>query len=167
MTRTKFKWLCLISIALILGAAFFAFNKTQEMKFDIARAERDKDRLTRDLRAGAQVSADLKTLDDLTIDQSTSTKLDVLRYLGLEDRDVEFTESGQSSRRMGETVLFIRNFKLKPSGDVSYAEALRLVDWVHNNKAAVVTDVLLKQGSGFGDVINVEIGGTLYGLQKR
>lgn len=167
MTRTKFKWICLISIALILSGSFYAFSKTQELKLDISRAERDKERLTRDLRAGAQVSADLKKLDGLTLDQNTSTKLDVLRYLGLEDRDVDFKESGQSTRKIGATTLFIRDFNLSPSHEVSYAEALRLIDWMHNNKAAVVNNVKLNPGMGYGDVVKLEMGGTLYGLQKR
>lgn len=167
MTRTKFKWFCITAIVIVLGTALFAFNKTQDMKLEIARAEREKDRLTRKLRAGAQVSADLKKLDDLTIDQNTSTKLDVLRYLGLEDRDIEFVERGQTSRKIGTSILFVRNFTLKPMEEVGYSDALRLVDWMHNNKAAVVNDIVLKGGNGYGDVTDLEIQGTLYGLQKR
>ena len=157
----------MVVIGVVLFSAFIAFNQAQEYKMKADRAMRERDVYTRKLQANAQISADLRKLNESTIDQNTSTKLDVLRYMDLADDDIVLNESGETLRKVGRTNLYVRRFSVRPRVNVSYNEALRLADRMVNNPAVVVNEISLKVGKGYGDSTELEIRGTLYGLEKR
>lgn len=154
-------------VFVVFCSTFFAFNKAQEYETQTGYQEKKRSDLARKLRAGAQVSADLRTLNESTMDQAASTKLDVLRYMNMQDDDINLNESGQVDRKVGASQITVRNFTLTPNEELTYHNALRLVDRMHNNKRIVVESVSLKAGSGYEDSTAVTIKGKLYGLQKK
>lgn len=164
MTRTSFRNLSFLVIALLLLASFMVFRKGQEFQVNIERATKQKERLTRDLRASNQLSVALSTLDKLTIDEREATRLDILRHLNLEKSELDFAVSSKSQRKIGGTSLFARTFTL--SGELPYNRVLEQIDWLHSTKKVAINEIVLEPGRGFGDSVKFKVGGVLYGLDK-
>ena len=164
MTRTSFKNLSLLVIALLLMASFIVFRKGQEFQTQIEKSNKKKERLTRDLRTSNQLSVALSTLDKLTIDEQQATRLDILRHLSLEKSELDFGVSSKAERKIGATRLFARTFTLK--GELPYNRVLEQIDWLHGTKKVAINEIVLEPGKSYGDAVKFRVGGVLYGLDK-
>ena len=164
MTRTGTRRMWILIICALLLGAFFTMRQSQSLQVEIAAAEGKRDQLNRDLRAGNLFSAALADLDNFTIDENKSTTLDILRHLNLEESAMKFETRARSIKPVGGTDLHIRRFAL--SGLMSYAGALNQIDWLHSTNKVVIGRVNITPGKGFGDVVQLRIEGTLYGLNK-
>lgn len=164
MTRSASRRLWLLIIGLLLIGAYVAFKKAQTLQGDIALAEERRVQLNRDLRQGNIFSAALSDLDKFTINERQATTLDILRHLDLQESSLNYETRSIVSRSVGGVILYTRRFALR--GTMSYAEALAQVDWLHNTNKVVIDRVTLDAAEGYGDVVNVQIEGTLYGLEK-
>jgi len=165
MTRSGSRRFWLFIIVVLLGSAFYTVRKAQDLQVDIAMAEGKRQQLNRDLRAGNLFSAALADLDNFTINEKKATTLDILRHLNLEESTMKYETRAKSVRPVGGVNLYIRKFNL--TGQMSYAEALNQVDWLHNTNKVVIDRVKVEPGRGFGDLTDIQIEGTLYGLDKQ
>lgn len=164
MTRSGSRRLWLLIILSLMGAAYYTYQKGQEFQAQIASAEARRIQLNNDLRQGSMFSAALADLDNFTIDEAHATTLDILRHLNLEESTMKYETRSRTVRPVGGVNLYTRRFNL--SGSMSYAEALNQVDWLHNTNKVVIDRVQMRPGEGFGDVVQLVIEGTLYGLNK-
>ena len=164
MTRTGNRRFWLVIILGLTVAAYYVLGMAQDTQVEISSAESKKNQLQRDLRAGNLFSAALADLDNFTINENNATTLDILRHLGLEESVVDYQTRSRSIRPIAGTDLYIRRFNL--SGEMSFAEAMSQIDWLHNTNKVVINRVVLEPGEGFGDVVVFELEGTLYGIRK-
>lgn len=164
MTRSAFRRLWMITIGLLLIGAYMAFNKAQSLQGDMALAEENRIQLNRDLRAGNLLSAALADLDNFTINENRATTLDILRYLDLAETSMQYNTSSITTRQVGQTRLYIRDFALK--ANMSFAECMTQADWLHNTNKVVLRHIQMKPANGYGDVADMQIEGVLYGLDK-
>jgi hypothetical protein len=105
MTRTKFRRFWLITLALMLGAAMYAHDEYENTNKKVGLMQKSVDRLTAERRSGSQITASLADLDSRTVDQKFSTRLDLLRYLGLEESRLKIDFSSPSAKRIGKAEL--------------------------------------------------------------
>ena len=164
MSRTTFRNLWILIVLVLLVASVIIFRQSQDYQKKIDRANSTHKKLTRELRSGAQLSAALANLNNLTIDENKATRLDILRHLGLEKKDLKFQISSKAEQTIGYTKLYIRQFRL--SGDIPYRDVLEQIDSLHATNKVAIGIVTLEGGKEYGDVTKFEIRGKLYGLDK-
>ena len=164
MTRTGNRRFWLLIIIGLIITAYYVLGTAQDTQVDISSAESKKNQLQRDLRAGNLFSAALADLDSFTINENNATTLDILRHLGLEESVVNYKTMSRSIRPIAGTDLFVRRFNL--SGEMTFAEAMSQIDWLHNTNKVVINTVELEPGEGFGDIVSFNLEGTLYGIRK-
>lgn len=164
MTRTGNRRLWLIIIIGLIIAAYYVLGIAQDTQVDISSAESKKNQLQRDLRAGNLFSAALADLDNFTINESDATTLNILRHLGLEESTMDYRTMSKSIRPVGGTDLYVRRFNLQ--GEMTFADAMNQIDWLHNTNKVVINRIEVEPGEGYGDVVNFDLEGTLYGIRK-
>jgi hypothetical protein len=164
MTRSSARRLWLIIVLGLLAAAYFVYQKGQDLQTQIASTESRRIQLTNDLRKGNQFSAALTDLDNFTINEQNATTLDILRHLDLEESNMNYETRSRTVRPVAGVNLYTRRFAL--SGVMPYGEALNQTDWLHNTNKVVIDRVEIRPGEGYGDVVQLQIEGTLYGLDK-
>ncbi|MBI1363765.1 MAG: hypothetical protein GC134_07245 [Proteobacteria bacterium] len=164
MTRTSSKRMWLVIIGALLIGAFFAFKKAQDFQTQVAQKEGQRQRLRQELTKGNQFNADIGELDNFTINEQTATVLEILRHLELEDSTMKYQTRAKTNRKVGSTTVYTRRFSLE--GTMSYQDALNQVDWLHNTNKVVLNKITLEPGEGYGNIVNLYVEGTLYGLDK-
>ena len=143
----------------------YAYNTSEDLSADISRSVRKKDKLTRELRTGNQLTAALATLNGRTIDESDVTRLNLLRYLGIEEAKLEFLPQQPAEASIGRTKLFTREFIVK--GVDTYASALEQLDFFYDTQRARIDTVTVTPSKkGYGDLVSYELRGIIYGLRK-
>lgn len=164
MTRTKFRQLWMLVVGMMMLATSYSYNNFKEIGDNIKKRNIVKNQLEVDLLTGSQMISALDELDSVTLDESKSTRLDVLRYMGVESSNFKiFTENPVKKTVIG-TDVFVRKFKL--TGKLPYTRALDQADLFHNLKKVNLQQVLLKPADGYGDIVDIEMKGAIYGLQK-
>lgn len=166
MTRSTFRRLWLLGLLLIVATSLFVYRKAETLDKEISYAEIQRASLEEELNLGSQISADLATLDSLTINERESTKLSVLRNLNLENTNLTFEIQSKVEQVIGAATLFSRRYVFR--GALPYADALTQIDQLHNTKKAVIDSIFIQpdQQAG-GDVVSFEVGGVVYGLEKQ
>jgi len=165
MTRSGSKKLYMAVIMLLLATAYYVHGRNKERQMEIDGYTRQYERLGLELKSGNKLSSALADLDSFTINEYKVTHLDILRYLSLEESNMEFNVKGKESRKVAGAEVFVRRFTLY--GVMPYSEALDQVDWLYNTKKVVINHVKLAQmAEGYGDLVKMTIEGTLYGLDK-
>lgn len=165
MTRTSFRRVWVVGIFLLLSAAVYMYRAGEDYQKEISQASTKREQLIRDLRASNQLSAALVDLDNFTIDEQGITRLDLLKHLNLQESSLQFKPGRRSEKKIGTTTLYMREFTL--SGTLPYAAALEQLDALYNTKKVVLDRMELAAGRGFGDAIEFDVTGTLYGLEKK
>jgi hypothetical protein len=166
MTRTKFRRFWLITLALMLGAAMYAHDEYENTNKKVGLMQKSVDRLTAERRSGSQITASLADLDSRTVDQKFSTRLDLLRYLGLEESRLKIDFSSPSAKRIGKAELNVR--KLQVDGTLPYEEALNQLDYFYNTKKVAIKTVNLNAIGleNYDDTVKFSLTGEIYGLRK-
>ncbi|MDD9912130.1 MAG: hypothetical protein OXQ96_03665 [Alphaproteobacteria bacterium] len=169
MGRTSFRnlWLCVVVI--LLGTAWFLFQKAEKVWASISQTEAMIIQLRREKNNVENLSASLTELDSLTVDERNTTRLDLLRHLNLETKDYKFSLVSRQEEQLGGIKLFVRKFEL--ATELPYAKALQLADTLHANKKVVLHSyVMFPVGSSanmYGDLVSIKMKGSLYGLEKK
>ncbi|MFT7144186.1 MAG: hypothetical protein ACI9TY_000410 [Alphaproteobacteria bacterium] len=165
MTRSKFRKLWLISLSIMMAATMYSHNKYEDVTQLIDRKIRHVEKLTIERRSGGQVTSALADLDSRTINEKSSTRLDILRYLGLAESHLDIVIGNSFDKKIGRTPLVTRSINVY--GKLPYAEALNQLDYFHNTKKVSITFSSISPSTGaYGDIVIFSLGGTIYGLSK-
>lgn len=164
MTRTRFRQLWMIVVGIMLLATSYAYDNSKAVRDKIYQRQKDKDRLNIELRTGSQLTSALVELDGVTLNENKSTRLDILRYLSLENSTYKISTESPVSRDIIGTKVFIRGFKLEAK--LPYKEALTQMDFFYNLKKVNLSYVKLSKAEGYGDNVILNLEGSIYGLHK-
>ncbi|MCP5405690.1 MAG: hypothetical protein H6922_05670 [Pseudomonadaceae bacterium] len=165
LSRSSFRNVWILLTLAMLGGSFFVFQTTQGYKDDIQRKNASLRSLKSELDNAARRAEALKELDGLTINEKTATRLDILRHLGLEQSGYKFDVNGRQVMNIGNAVLYQRMVRLV--ADLPYAQAMALVDQLHETRKIVINQVELRRSTSPGDKVNITIEGKIYGLEKN
>lgn len=166
MRRQTFRNVALLVFGLLLLASWLFWQRTSSVHQRIQRSEASIELLTRDLRASNRRAKMLEDLDQLTIDENSATRLDILRHLNLEQSELEFSLNSKSVQTINGTDLHIRNFTIH-APSLSYGKTLETIDWLHSSGKVTLQQITIKPGDDYGDSVDVELKGVLYGLEKK
>lgn len=165
VTRSSFRNMSLLLIGLLLSLMLLIFNWAGgEQDAIIAKTNQLND-LSNELENAARRSAALEELDKLTIDEKTATRLDILRHLGLEQTGYIFNVQARTERGVADAKLYTRLVQLE--AEVSYSEALELVDRLHETRKIVINSIEVERNGTPGDHVTLRVEGTIYGLEKN
>ncbi|MBI1308534.1 MAG: hypothetical protein GC129_01570 [Proteobacteria bacterium] len=165
MTRSSYRNIMLVTLAALMALSAFIFFSGQSIEEEILTRQNQLTRLNQELDNAARLSAALTELDQLTIDEQTATQLDILRHLGLEQTDINFTVDSREVRTVGENNLYVRNVSIE--GDLDYSTALYLADRLHNTKKIVINLIQLTPSYGQKNKVHMRLTGKIYGLDKK
>lgn len=169
MKRTQFRNVWLMVIAALLVGAWYMFQQAEDERLRIVRAQNRLKALKQERINAQNLSSALAELDQLTLDEATATRLEILRHLGLETTTYDFSIRGRETRQIRGTSVQIRRVQLR--ADLPYAQALRLVDELHANRKILLQTVSLEESKGrkifTPDQITLKVEGLLYGLDKK
>jgi len=166
MTRSNFKKIWLLAVGVFLCISIYMYQQGENYQAKVMRESSKKSQLKSALRVGNKLSADLVKLNSFTINEKGATKLDVLRYLGLETTSMLVEISGKNPQKSGKVILYQRDFAM--DGMLPYADVLDQIDTIHNTKKVIITDISLKEAKKHtGDFIDFSIKGVMYGLDKK
>lgn len=166
MNRKKYRQIWMILLLLLGGGSYFLFTEGQELNEKIGYAEGARAQLSRDLRSGNQLSADLRKLDSLTINEKDITALDVLRFINLEQQDLEINLGTPKQQRVGGTNLYER--KITISGTRSYGEIMKYLDQFYNTQQLFLKSISLQKPRQRSDdgKLSMNLSVVIYGIEK-
>lgn len=165
MSRTLFRNLWLIILIALLFMSWSFFQKGQANNKLIYRKNIDLARLYKEKQEAEKVFVALSELDKRTINETTATQLSLLRHLELEKKNYTFAVLSKQRNDIGGVALFLR--RVQVDADVSYAEALTLMDNLHTTNKISLDGFSIKRSNEFGDSVRVTVTGTMYGLDKN
>ncbi len=169
MKRTVFRNIWLFLIFVLGVSAWLLYQQANGLAAQIDRVDGNLLLLNRERNNVEQLSKALEQLDSLTVDERYTTRLDLLRHLDLETANHEFIVRSPQTKEIGNTALYIRDFTLMAT--MPYADALALADRLHANGKTVLSSykvtTILRNQELYGDWVNLEINGAIYGLEKR
>jgi hypothetical protein len=157
-------WGVLLVMLLVGTLVVFEFNSSetiviQQHQSDLAASRQELENVSR-------LSTALKKLDQLTIDENTATRLEILRHLQMENNDYNIVIGARSPHVVGSVALTQRQITI--TADLSYADAMALADRVYNQGRMNVTGVTLSNApDNSGAEVEIKIEGMLYGLDKH
>lgn len=165
MTRSKFRRFWMITLGLMLAAVMYSYNKYTETGMNIDSMKYQVDNLTLQQQTGNQLTASLADLDSRTINERESTRLDILRYLGLEESRLGISISPAVERNIGGTRVATRDVVI--SGEMRFEDALSQLDYFYNTKKISIRYVeMVPTKESYDGVVKFSLGGMVYGLQK-
>jgi hypothetical protein len=157
-------WAVLLVMLLIGTLVVFKFSSSE--KTVIQQRQSDLAASRQELENVSRLSTALKKLDQLTIDENTATRLEILRHLQMENNDYNIIIGSRSPHVVGSVSLTQRQITI--IADLSYADAMALADRVYNQGRMNVTGVTLSNApDASGAEVEVKIDGMLYGLDKH
>ena len=166
MTRSSFRRAWLITLALMVGAAMYAHGEYEDALTKSHLMEKAVDRLTAERRSGSQITASLSDLDSRTIDQNSSTRLDLLRYLGLEESRLGIEFGNPSTKRVGNAELTVRTLTI--TGKLPYEDAMNQLDYFYNTKKIAIKSMELRAVGvvNYDSSVEFSLKGEIYALHK-
>ena len=169
LTRANFRNLWLLVSVLLIGGGWFMFQKAQERAQDVDRVIRTINQLRIEKNNQQALANALQKLDSLTLDERNATRLDILRHLDLQATGYKFRLQDRQGEEEGGITLYTRKFTLNTT--LPYSQALNLADKLHNNPKVVLDTYKLSRvtllDDIYGDAVQLELHGTLYGLEKQ
>lgn len=165
ITRRSFRNMSLLLIVLLLSLMLLVFNWSESENEDITQKTYQLNDLSSELENAARRSAALDELDKLTIDEKTATRLDILRHLGLEQTNYNFIVNSRQEKPVADAQLYMRTVQMEAM--LPYAQALALVDRLHETRKIVMTRIQLQRSAEPGDMVVLRLEGTIYGLEKH
>lgn len=165
MTRSTTRNILLLLTLALIGGTLFMKNQNVVIQNDTQSVKNAIARLRTEQKQASQVSTDIALLDKRTMNEKEATRLGILRYLGLEESDLVYSTRAVNVRRVAGTNLYTRSFSIQ--GQMAYGDALERLDAFNASEKIVIDRVVITPGEGYGDVVNIEIGGVFYGLDKK
>lgn len=164
MIRSTFRNVMLAMLVACFGLSYYLFTLTQEWQMRIVERESDIVRLNQELENAQNLNVALTELDSLTITEQTATQLDILRHLGLEQSELNFSLEARDVQQVGGTSLYAHRVRI--NGPMSYESALALADRLQNTKK-IVLDAIEIQAPPQGSMdVTMNLVGRIYGLDK-
>lgn len=165
MTRSKFRLIWLLSLLFMLLSAFLLYQKAKDTDAHVNRKKSRLQGLYQERQEVSRLSTYLEKLDRLTIDETTATRLAILRHLGIENTDYTFRVTSKQAQIVGGTSVFLRRVQLEAK--LKYSEALQLVDKLYKTQKILLDHVIINPIDIYEDRVKIKIEGTLYGLEKH
>lgn len=165
ISRTAARRFTLVIVLVLLLGASYVYSLGNDVRLEINIRKQTANRLRQTIDTGNVYSAARADLDNLTIDEDNSTTLAILRHLDLQNSKLTYRTKSKSTKSIGGTTLIIRKFEL--IGEASYQEILSQLDWLQTSKKAILMKAILRPGIEYGNSVQVEIEGLLYGLDKN
>ncbi|NBX85808.1 MAG: hypothetical protein EBQ80_00960 [Proteobacteria bacterium] len=155
----------IVTLVFLLAITVFVFYRGQHESTEIINRQNELVRLKQELENAARLSAALIQLDQLTINEQTATQLDILRHLGLEQSDINFTIESREIRTVGSANLYVRTVRIESA--LPYPASLYLLDKLNNTKKIVINQLDMNPTQEVGDKVRMELRGKVYGLDKH
>lgn len=163
--RTSLHRLWVLASLFLIVITGICANSANKTRTRIDQAVLDLDAATRELENAQRLSASLAELDAQTMDETTATRLEVLRHLGLEQTDYSVEINSRQEQQVGANALYLRNVVI--SLDMSYPALLAFIDRFHNNGKLVISSLTLTPSTAQGNLVHLSMAGTLYGIEKK
>jgi hypothetical protein len=165
MTRTSLLNICILVLvicAAVAGLLWWQIGKAEEQLVNLRSTLSQKQAEFANLN---DMTTAQEKLDVLTLDERTSTQLDILKHLGLEQVDLNFTVNSRETRTVGDTNLIVRTVNLDVTQ--SYPEVQALIDQLYaNGKLQIRGLELTPSEEEMPDPVTLRMEGMLYSLEK-
>jgi hypothetical protein len=165
MTRTSLFNICvlvLVICAAVAGLLWWQIGKAEEQLVTLRSTLSQKQAELANLSAMTEAQ---EKLDTLTLDERTSTQLDILKHLNLEQIDLNFTLNSRETRTVGDTNLIVRTVNLQVTQ--SYPEVQTLIDQLYaNGKLQIRGLELIASEEPMNDAVSLRMEGMLYSIEK-
>ena len=150
----------------MVAAAMYAHGEYENTLTKVGLMEKGVDKLVAERRSWSQMTAFLADLDSRTIDQKSSTRLDLLRYLGLEESRLKIEFGNPSTKRIGNAELTVRRLDIE--GQMLYEDALNQLDYFYNTKKIAIKSVELRSigAVNYDSTIRFFLKGEIYAIHK-
>lgn len=164
MSRRGYRNLMFFCLIIQLILASVIFSRAQGLETEISAAEGNLVSVQQERDNIARLSAALTELDQLTINETNLTQLDILKYLELAQTDIKVIMKGAEEKQFGTGSLKVRTIELE--GAMPYPAAMNFIDRFHNNRKLIIRSVVMKVDEKDRQNIGFTVEGTLYGLNK-
>jgi hypothetical protein len=164
MSRRGYRNLMFFCLIFQLTLAGIIFSKAQDLETEISNAENNLVAVQQERDNMARLSAALAELDQLTINETDLTQLDILKYLDLAQTNITVTMKGAEEQQLGGGSLKVRTIGL--DGTMPYPAAMNFIDRFHNNRKLIIRSITMKVDDKDRQNIAFSVEGTLYGLTK-
>ena len=112
LQRQTFRNIWILSMILLAVLAFAFYNYALTQKERATNQQMQLGSLQTELENASRRSQSLDKLDQLTINEKTATRLDILRHLGLEQTDYQFQVSGNQTRPNRRCIVVLAEYQL-------------------------------------------------------
>lgn len=165
MTRSGFRRLWLLVLIALLGASYMVYKKTTDKQLQIDNQMRTKDRLVLERESSRALADKLNKIDALTLHEGSATRLDILKFLVIEeDRDIKFSPGMKISRSFDGAEVFERSFTLE--AEMPYTAALSRIDGFYSDERITIDSVVLRHVKKPGDMVSFTLEGRMFALDK-
>lgn len=165
MTRSGFRRLWLLVLIILLISSYMVYNKTTNKQFEIDNVMRVKDSLVLERESSKSMASRLQKVDELTLHEPDTTRLDILRFLGIEEDNIfEYEPTTRLVQTAGGIEIYERTFMLK--AELPYTVAMRQIDKLYANEKVTLLQVSMKHQNVPGHIVNVEVEAKIYALDK-
>lgn len=162
----------LLSLGLIVSG-IFGFRAASAKRLQIDQANLDLDAAYRELENAQRLSAAMTELDNHTLNENTSTRLEILRHLGLEQSDYEVDIQSRQDEQIGEGTMYVRTLGITAVG--TYPAMLALLDRLHNTGKFVLTRIYFENAATDEQngvklpvgTVKMTLDGNIYALKKK
>lgn len=161
-SQLRLIWIALVLVLSVGG--LLAFRSAHQTRALIDQRLLELDAAYRELENAERLSAAVKELDEMTIDERTATRLEILRHLGLEQNNYRVEIASRQAQQVGSNALYLRN--LKVTAALPYPAGMGLVDRLHNTRKMVLSSVTLEPDTETPGYVRFIIEGPIYGLEK-
>ncbi|PIZ30664.1 MAG: hypothetical protein COY40_04105 [Alphaproteobacteria bacterium CG_4_10_14_0_8_um_filter_53_9] len=165
LTRQTLRNMILMGSVVLCGAAIMAFRQGQSLQVKAQQLGFEQSALRQELENTARLSANLGELDKLTISEVDATRLNIMRHLGIEQHNYDFSINNRQVRMVGGVEIFTRQAELNTQ--LTYAQSMALLDHLYNTGKFTVSDVEVTASTApIGDAVAMRIIGNIYALRK-
>jgi hypothetical protein len=106
-------------------------------------------------------------LDALTLDERTTTQLELLKHLGLEKMELSFEIAAREEQPVGDTSLITRGIVI--SLDQSYPDQMAFIEKLYGNGKLQIAKIELRRAivAGIADPVALRLEGKIYSIEKK
>jgi hypothetical protein len=172
MTRRGYRNVMLLVLVVQLVLAAWIFGSAQTLETRILAQQGLLTQLEQERANTARLSAATAELDQLTINETNLTFVDVLRHLDLADSKFTVSINAVEDRAIGGGVLKVRTLTI--NGTQPYPAAMNFMDNLHNSRKLVIREFRLQQAQVEAQsttnnptgLVDFTLVGVMYGLAK-
>ncbi len=165
MTRSGFRRLWILVLVVLMGASYLIYNKTSDKQLQINSQLQTKKLLILQRESIQSMAEKLRYIDELTLHEQDATRLDILKFLSLEeDRSFEFVPGTKIYLPVGSVQIYERGFDLK--GTMPYKQMQKKLDELYENERIVLKDIEIEHVDEPGSLVRVKVAAKMFALDK-